>query len=256
MIFFSLLLIPLVAHSEPFTTVINDKDTINNQVAYWGGSINYYNSYSNRDVIGDPFFSVDQMTVVQNGNIWTVTLTGPYFTWRNDVNADGGLPSKLDPGDLYISSTGYSAVGDDGPHFASDTFLQNELWDYVVPLTASSGLYDLNFSGITMTNVSTAPSGNYIYRTNQAWQGGADLSNNRGWATSEFSDSSLIFTFDATNLNFTSGTVGFHWTMQCGNDVLEGAVPARDVPSVPEPSTLLLLGLGLTGVVAYKKVRS
>ena len=30
--------------------------------------------------------------------------------------------------------------------------------------------------------------------------------------------------------------LGFHWTMQCGNDVIEGAAP------VPEPATMLLLG--------------
>jgi len=56
-------------------------------------------------------------------------------------------------------------------------------------------------------------------------------------------------------LDFSLGTVSFHWAMQCGNDVLEGEVPARDVP-VPEPGTLLLLGLGLTGIVAYRKLRS
>jgi hypothetical protein len=44
--------------------------------------------------------------------------------------------------------------------------------------------------------------------------------------------------------------------MQCGNDVLEGQVTSQAPPEVPEPSTLLLLGLGLTGIVTYKKIRS
>jgi hypothetical protein len=44
--------------------------------------------------------------------------------------------------------------------------------------------------------------------------------------------------------------------MECGNDVVEGMITTPAPPQVPEPSTLVLLALGLAGVAAYKKIRS
>jgi hypothetical protein len=256
MIFFSLLLIPLVAHSETFTTLITDSGA----GAYWGGQVVHAGATAYGDVIGNPYFSATQMLVEQTGDLWTVTLSGPYFDYRRSQTADGGLPFNLDPGDLYISSTGWYATQND-QYYSTDTFNANENWDYVVPITptgTASGLYALNFAGITTTNVDPYDANNYIYRSNQAWQGGATGSSlgTAGYAFSDFaSGNTLTFTFDASNLNITDA-VGFHWTMQCGNDVLEGQVTSQAPPEVPEPSTLLLLGLGLTGIVTYKKIRS
>lgn len=45
-------------------------------------------------------------------------------------------------------------------------------------------------------------------------------------------------------------TVGIHWTQQCGNDSLNLSADVNPVP-VPEPSTFLLVGAGLTGVAIY-----
>ncbi len=43
------------------------------------------------------------------------------------------------------------------------------------------------------------------------------------------------------------GGIGLHWTMQCGNDEID---VIDDVPlaPVPEPTTMVLLGMGVLGV--------
>jgi hypothetical protein len=48
------------------------------------------------------------------------------------------------------------------------------------------------------------------------------------------------------------GGVGLHWTMECGNDVID---VHDDVPfaPIPEPSTFILLGMGTLGAMLRKK---
>lgn len=56
--------------------------------------------------------------------------------------------------------------------------------------------------------------------------------------------------FDISSLGL-GNTFDFmmHWTMSCGNDVLEGG----DSVSVPEPGTVMLLALGLLGLLWSRK---
>jgi len=55
----------------------------------------------------------------------------------------------------------------------------------------------------------------------------------------------------ALGLNSNSSqNLKVHWTMQCGNDVLN--LPA-DVNPIPEPGTMMLLGTGLVGLLGIRR---
>ncbi|MBN1841875.1 MAG: PEP-CTERM sorting domain-containing protein [Deltaproteobacteria bacterium] len=60
---------------------------------------------------------------------------------------------------------------------------------------------------------------------------------------------SYSFDIDITGLPWSLEELGFHWTMTCANDVIEGAAP------VPEPATMLLLGTGLVCFAGFGRKR-
>jgi len=61
-----------------------------------------------------------------------------------------------------------------------------------------------------------------------------------------------IVSFNIASLSITDDfTLGAHWTMSCGNDVIGGSA---NVP-VPEPATMLLFGTGIAGLVGSMRRR-
>jgi hypothetical protein len=224
-------------------------DSANGFNTYWGGMVVNSSPTSYGDVIGYPDFSLDRMTVTISNNTMTVNITGPYFY---DYNHGVGLTGGYGPGDLYINPTGWIYSGA-GPHFTGDTFTNAEGWEYVVHLDPATGLgaiYDLDWSSsISNPLVMTSAPNGYVYRADQAWKGG--YGTELGTVTGSLDDSGITYAFAINNVGL-GNEFGFHWTMKCGNDVIEGADPPAQAP---EPGTLMLLGAGLVGLTGALRRR-
>jgi hypothetical protein len=210
-------------------------DTQGASGAYYGGTaVNYSSAY---DVIGAPSFSVDSLTATQANGTTRVVLSGYYFgtNYAKEISGLGHI------GDLYISSTGWK-VNKPDDHARYDTFDENEGWDYVISYL-NPQVYSLNFEGITMTGDEGGAW--YGFRTGQAYQGGYGSFVNSATASLDSSLKTLTFTFPYLG---PIDAMGFHWTMACGNDVVEGG----GTP-IPEPATMLLLGSGLLGIAGLRR---
>jgi len=178
-----------------------------------------------------------------------VILKGPYF---GSINVDPSNALMGKPGDLYISSTGWKVTTDIGGtgYGVGDKFLLSEGWDYVVPFKNNAAGFNTGLYELTGPFTSSSNQGIFTeWREDQAWRDGAG--NKVGNAKVDlFFDPTGSLTFTVENVfNWDPAGIGYHWTMGCGNDVVEGGAQV----DVPEPAALLLLGLGLVGLAVYKR---
>lgn len=202
---------------------------------YWGSKNHGYG-----DVIGDSRYQIQNMDV---------SFAGGFMNVRINTNFNAATdPYGIDFGDLFISTDGWNPYG--SAPYKYDNYLNGEGWEFVFD-TSAGMLYGGDFSINLSDNLMDAS--RYIFRNGQEVQrrdGGtayagssADLSNagNGGYLEYNILLSSLGIT-DGTNL-------GLKWGMTCANDTIEGMVTA----SVPEPSSLLLFGIGLLGLGAVTR---
>lgn len=209
------------------------------------------------DIIGkNHLYSVQSMDVHFGSGQLMIDVYSRYF---DNIGSD-----QTGLGDLFISTDGWNPFG--SSPYASDDASNGESWEFGLKLDnygATSGnlfLYDMTPSN--SATLSFAPSG-YIWRDGQEVRvntGNASLLSSTAGSWSihnngtlgDDTDDYMRFMLNNTTYNsYFSGVqnYGFHWTMTCANDVIEGGAV------IPEPSTVLLLGLGLVGIGGYARVR-
>ncbi|MEX0326693.1 MAG: PEP-CTERM sorting domain-containing protein [Puniceicoccaceae bacterium] len=214
--------------------------------------------YTYSDTIGNVFELTHTETFLSGGNI-TINIHGNYFD--NIISGTGLNGTTL--GDLFISTNGLAwGPGDDTTldYIGGTT---QTIWDYGVKL----GVYD-NQSGTDITSpvaatVHSDPSdiiqstASGVWREFQEWQfnpGDRTEVGSASWfidtAGNVANDDFLSITiFDYKNVLGVddANELSIHWTMTCGNDVIE-------TTPVPEPSTIGILGAaGLMGVLFVRR---
>lgn len=176
-------------------------------------------------------FNIYGMDVIIEDTLMTVNIETNYTP--GIVPGTNSITTTY--GDLFISNNGWAP--------------DSEAWEYVFDVDTGN-LYDIHDAQdqILLSNdVYGDPFGVDTYRHGQEVEIDSRGLTAIGSGSAQKSGDYYSLTFDISNLNLVAGmSLGFHWTMGCANDVIEGAVQA----GVPEPSTVLLLGSGILGVLA------
>lgn len=200
-------------------------------------------------------FDIDSVKVSLSNNMLSVVISSPlYFdSWLSKSIEDA-------PGDLFLSTTGWHPAGD-ADHYGLDDSTNGTIWNYVVDLSKIS---ERNLSGTaTLFSVNPNQVVNGYEGTRTAQEYGYSPKNDISVATGNWLYQidekghyySLSITMDLGNLIKAKSwdgisDLGFHWTMECGNDVVEGKISA-----VPLPSACLLLGSALVGLMGFARRR-
>lgn len=201
-------------------------------------------------------FDVDHMTVAitTDGDV-TVQIQTDYRDSLRGTNY----------GDLFVSVNGWNPYGTEGSKYIEDKFGLGQTWDYafVTPSETSSdgNVYSGNYyminqdSILTSNEVMTADSHHYrndqevLYRP-------VDGAAADGTFAFSHAGSLISYAFNLSAFDLTwedELDLGFHWTMTCANDVIQGGIYKA---AVPEPATMLLLGMGIAGLgIAGRKRR-
>ena len=242
---------------------------------YWGGDPTSNNGKYQADVIGETgVFDLTGYNVQYDSfaDVLSVQVHGNYF---DDLinNSSDLLDTTM--GDLFISTDGLA--WEDGEAATLDDYFGQSgatMWEYAASLGTydnsqgeldgvnkanpeNGGLYAINDPSSEIKPSSVGGGG--IFRENQevryTGQTTASLAPVE-WFFSDDHSFLQISIQDAGSMFGDAEEIGFHWTMSCGNDVLEFSTPQSITP-VPEPSLIGALGIGgLLGYLGLRRHRS
>jgi len=222
-----------------------------------------------QDVFGGTGYKVEGMDVDINfvTGYLTIDINTYYADGDGPIDGNGNVTHN---GDLFISTDGwnpYSTAGDcngAGQCYSHDDATNGEDWEYGVVST----------TGALMTGFNTVlASDAYGFNAREDQEvlvgtGGTNVGNatvdtsNQNQDINNATLGTIRYTILLSDLGLTAQddfTLGFHWSMTCGNDVIEGGVSSSTATRPPgsevsEPSILALLGLGLL-IPAFRRRR-
>ena len=234
------------SQAAAITTTIND--------GYWGATETDRATNGARDVVGTfSAFNIDKAVVSVTPSLLTIDIYTNFDpTRRNTGDWTTGTDLDIDHGDLFLSTDGWNPFGT-GP-YSSDDSSNGEDWELALVMddhegevgdSGTAGLYAVG--GILETDYPQH------FREGQETQVDVQESKYIGAGRWQYlaNDPYAILRYTiawTTVAPLMDGyELGIHWTMTCGNDVIEGGA------AVPEPGTMALLGMGLLGAVPLRR---
>jgi hypothetical protein len=227
--------------------VFGETITFVDNTIYWAGwaSVssdpnrdNYRNTY---DFLGTPNILGGSVTINNNGYLTNVTF--------NVLSKYGNSWYLIKPADLFIDTdnnkTWDFVVNMIAPNGQVPTQGYQGLYNISQPLSSNAnGNYFMTNLGITArenhpigVTVNGAPIDTVAF---SGWPGSLDT----GYTTN------VSFDFGAQDI-YLGSNFAIGWTVNCANDVIYNELNHQ----VPEPATLLLLGLGIIGLAVMRQKR-